>query len=79
MSVITTSLASGFLIVAIAALNSRHTISQRLGMMTFFTAGFSFFVGLFAPQRRVKVFSAPAAFAAVQVVFIGGNNSTMAS
>ena len=75
----TLSLASLFPIVAIIVLNFVTNKTKRLGLIVVFTVAFSFCLGLYSTLRKPEVFSASAAFAAVQVVFIGNDNSTSAS
>ena len=69
------SLSSLFPIVAIIVLNCVKDPTVRLGLMAVFTVAFSFCLGLFSTARKAEIFSASAAFAAVQVVFIGGNGT----
>lgn len=45
----------------------------RLGLLIVFTAIFSASLATFTSARRIEIFSAVAAFAAVEVVFIGTN------
>jgi hypothetical protein len=48
----------------------------RIGLVIVFTAVFSLALALLTAARKVEIFSATAAFAAVEVVFIGSTNST---
>ncbi|XPS92847.1 hypothetical protein M3J09_002224 [Ascochyta lentis] len=48
----------------------------RIGLVIMFTAVFSIALAWFTDARKVEIFSATAAFAAVEVVFIGSSNST---
>ena len=76
VSMATMSLASLFPIVAIVVLTFVTSRFRRLGIIVGFTLAFSFCLGLFTAASKGEVFSASAAFAAVQVVFVGGDNST---
>ncbi|MCJ1307123.1 hypothetical protein MMC25_000769 [Agyrium rufum] len=53
----------------------------RLGVTVAFTAGFALALSVFTKARRIEIFSATAAYAAVLVVFIGtnGSNGSMGS
>jgi hypothetical protein len=62
-------------LVAILALNAVQNLSKRLGIIAAFTIVFSTCLGLLTNARRVEVFAASAAYAAIQVVFIAGNGS----
>ena len=57
--------------VMILVLYFVQTILWRLVLMIVFTAVFSAVLTVFTNAKRIEVFSATAAFAAVEVVFIG--------
>jgi hypothetical protein len=48
----------------------------RIGLVIIFTFVFSLTISLLTDASKVDVFAATAAFAAVEVVFIGSTNST---
>ncbi|KAJ3555625.1 hypothetical protein NPX13_g10319 [Xylaria arbuscula] len=69
-----TVLASLLPIGSIIILYSIRDVATRLAMIGVFTAMFSFGLGVFTNGRMVEIFSATAAFAAVQVVFVSGSD-----
>ncbi|KAI1357465.1 hypothetical protein F5Y08DRAFT_333857 [Xylaria arbuscula] len=69
-----TVLASLLPIGSIIILYSIRDVATRLAMIGVFTAMFSFGLGVFTNGRIVEIFSATAAFAAVQVVFVSGSD-----
>lgn len=50
-------------------------MTDRLGVILAYSALFSICLGLFTTARRVEIFAATAAFASVQVVFVGSTTS----
>ncbi|KAL1969630.1 hypothetical protein VTN77DRAFT_8183 [Rasamsonia byssochlamydoides] len=62
-------------ITATVALYYIQSMAVRLGVTAIFTAVFSLALCLMTKARRVEIFAATAAFAAVLVVFLGTNNS----
>ncbi|KAF2659984.1 hypothetical protein K491DRAFT_124748 [Lophiostoma macrostomum CBS 122681] len=71
-----TTVASTLPVVSIIVLYSVSNMSKRLGLMGLFTALFSLVLGLLTNGKPIEIFSATAAFAAVQVVFISTNKSS---
>ena len=61
-------------VAAIFALYFTDTILDRLVVVTVMTFLFSFILAILFRGRRMEVFTATMAFAAVQVVFVGGVN-----
>lgn len=53
-----------------------HDMLWRLGLLIIFTAIFSASITVFTNAKKIEVYSATAAFAAVEVVFIGSTSST---
>ncbi|KAH3995500.1 hypothetical protein HBH68_165940 [Parastagonospora nodorum] len=47
----------------------------RIGLVILFTAIFSVALAVFTSARKVEIISATAAFAAVEVVFIGSSST----
>ncbi|KAI0975149.1 hypothetical protein F4678DRAFT_318818 [Xylaria arbuscula] len=70
-----TVLASVLLVGSIVILYSLRTMPTRLTLIGVFTAMFSLGLGIFTNGRIIEIFSATAAFAAVQVVFVSGTSS----
>ncbi|KAI9375788.1 hypothetical protein BJX61DRAFT_539519 [Aspergillus egyptiacus] len=68
---ITAMLSSVFPTVAILILYLVDSMFARIGLIIGFTALFAFVLSMFTSTRRVEVFAATAAFAAVEVVFVG--------
>ncbi|KAH6668189.1 hypothetical protein B0J14DRAFT_156745 [Halenospora varia] len=68
------TLSSMLPIGAIVVLYVVKDMSKRLGIVAGFTAGFSLVLGLVTNGELIDVFAASAAFAAVQVVFVGSTN-----
>ncbi|KAF1845020.1 uncharacterized protein K460DRAFT_416351 [Cucurbitaria berberidis CBS 394.84] len=63
--------------LAILVLYFVRRMIVRIGLVILFTAVFSIALAVFTAARKVEIFSATAAFAAVEVVYIGGTtNST---
>ncbi|KAF2661394.1 hypothetical protein K491DRAFT_710965 [Lophiostoma macrostomum CBS 122681] len=58
--------------LSVLALYLIHNPLVRLGAIVGFSAAFSLILTLFTKARPVEVFAATAAFASVQVVFVGG-------
>lgn len=52
-----------------------HDMLWRLGLLIIFTAIFSASITVFTNAKKIEVYSATAAFAAVEVVFIGSTSS----
>ncbi|PVH83441.1 hypothetical protein DL98DRAFT_513322 [Cadophora sp. DSE1049] len=74
-----TILASLLPIVCIVILWAVHSVGWRLGIMAIFTAAFASILVVFTSAKEVEIFASTAAFAAVEVVFIGSalaGNST---
>ena len=61
------------LIGAIVALHCAASQNLRIALVGIFTAAFAGSVGLLTAASRAEVFAATAAYAAVLVVFISGN------
>ena len=57
--------------LAILVLYYVHDMVQRIGLVIVFTTLFAMALAVFTDAKQVEVFSATAAFAAVEVVFIG--------
>jgi len=62
-------------LVSIIVLSFVRNERARLGIVCAFTILFSFTLAIATKARRVEIFAATAAFASVQVVFIGTSNS----
>ncbi|MCJ1364618.1 hypothetical protein MMC16_003731 [Acarospora aff. strigata] len=62
-------------ISSIVVLYLVKNVLTRLGLVAGFTALFSFTLAIVTKARRIEVFAATAAFASVQVVFIGTTNN----
>ncbi|ERF75969.1 hypothetical protein EPUS_01335 [Endocarpon pusillum Z07020] len=75
-SVIALALSSILPLCSILILNTVHKVSVRLGIVAVFTVLFSLSLGLVTGARRVEIFAAAAAYAAVQVVFIAGDGQS---
>jgi hypothetical protein len=60
-------------VTSIVVLYVVQSMPKRLGLITIFTAAFSFALTVMTTAKRPEIFAATAAFAAVQVVFIGTN------
>jgi hypothetical protein len=50
------------------------SMAARLAIVTLFTALFALSLALVTGAKRVEIFAATSAFAAVQVVFLSGNS-----
>jgi hypothetical protein len=57
--------------VAILVLFFVRDMLKRIGLVVVFTTLFAFALALFTNSRKIEIFSATAAFAAVEVVYIG--------
>jgi hypothetical protein len=77
VSIATMSLASLFPIVSIIVLSYVQNKVKQLSLIVVFTVTFSLCLGLYQIGRKPEIFSASAAFAAVQVVFVSGGNATV--
>ncbi|KAG0650167.1 hypothetical protein D0Z07_2935 [Hyphodiscus hymeniophilus] len=64
-------------IAAIIILSFVRNMTARLGIVCAFTAVFSICLGLVTEAKRFENFAATAAFASVQVVFVGSTNWNM--
>ncbi|KAF4629709.1 hypothetical protein G7Y89_g8437 [Cudoniella acicularis] len=75
---VVTIIASLIPIVCIVVLYVLKSNGWRLGTMAFFTAAFAAILVIFTSAKEVEIFAGTAAFAAVEVVFIGSalTNST---
>ncbi|KAI1411525.1 hypothetical protein F5Y13DRAFT_191142 [Hypoxylon sp. FL1857] len=74
-----TVFASLLLVGSIVVLYSIDNMTTRLVIIGVFTATFSLGLGLLTNGKIVEIFSATAAFAAVQVVFVSSTNSVTGS
>ncbi|KAF2498753.1 hypothetical protein BU16DRAFT_524817 [Lophium mytilinum] len=74
-AVVTAVAASLLPVVSVVILYSLSSMKARLGVMAGFDTLFAFLLAGCATVRRGEVFAATAAFAAVQVVFIGTSGS----
>ncbi|KAH8586242.1 hypothetical protein B0O99DRAFT_695692 [Bisporella sp. PMI_857] len=52
-------------------------MAARLGIVCAFTLSFSLILALATGARRIEIFAATAAFASVQVVFVGSTSSSI--
>ena len=57
--------------LAILVLYFVTSMKTRIGLVILFTTVFAVLLALFTSAKRVEIFSATAAFAAVEVVFVG--------
>ncbi|GES58894.1 hypothetical protein ATEIFO6365_0003017700 [Aspergillus terreus] len=73
VAVISIIVAAVLLVGCITALYFITNDTAKLGMIAAFTATFALSVGLMTNARRAEIFAATAAYAAVLVVFVGGN------
>ncbi|KAH6722946.1 hypothetical protein BKA61DRAFT_565600 [Leptodontidium sp. MPI-SDFR-AT-0119] len=73
-TILGTLLSSLIPIAAIIVLSFVKNMTARLGIVSAFTAIFSVSLSLVTEGKRVEIFAATAAFASVQVVFIGSTN-----
>ncbi len=62
--------AMGFLVAAIWVLWHTHDIVNVLGWVTAFVGSFALWIGVFTSAKKMEVFAATAAYAAVLVVYI---------
>jgi len=58
-------------ILSVVVLYCVKNMWVRLALVAVFTVLFSLVLSLIAPAKRIEVFAATAAFASVQVVFVG--------
>ena len=75
VAVVSTLLAALLLVGAMVALNYVRSHDRRLALIGIFTVFFAGSVGLLTAASRAEVFAATAAYAAVLVVFISGNQA----
>jgi len=73
-TILGTLLSSLIPIAAIIVLSLVENMRARLGIVSVFTAVFSVSLSLVTEGKRVEIFAATAAFASVQVVFVGSTN-----
>ncbi|CZR67581.1 uncharacterized protein PAC_17480 [Phialocephala subalpina] len=66
-------------LLSIVVLSFISNGGARLGVMCLFTVLFSLCLAVATKARRVEIFAATAAFASVQVVFIGSSNVTLSA
>lgn len=79
VNILGTVLASILPIISIVALYFVTDTLVRLGMSVAFTALFSSCLAVMSRAKRVEIFAASSAFAAVQVVFVTGSNIVVSS
>ncbi|KAF8849629.1 hypothetical protein BDZ45DRAFT_772160 [Acephala macrosclerotiorum] len=60
--------------VVILTLHFVHRMIYRIGLVIVFTAVFAITLALFTEAKKIEIFSASAAFAAVEVVYIGSTS-----
>ncbi|KAJ8133163.1 hypothetical protein O1611_g460 [Lasiodiplodia mahajangana] len=72
---VTTLLSTIFPLISIPILYLVESMSIRLGLIVVFTSLFSLALLLASNARRVEIFMASSAFAAVQVVFVGSTDT----
>ncbi|GFF55802.1 monocarboxylate permease [Aspergillus lentulus] len=77
VAIISTLLAAILLIGSITSLYFATTDAVKLGLVAVFTLVFALSVGLMTNARRAEIFAATAAYAAVLVVFVSGNISSL--
>ncbi|KAE8448984.1 hypothetical protein EG329_008572 [Mollisiaceae sp. DMI_Dod_QoI] len=75
LSILATVVASLLPICSVVALYIIQSNGVRLGMIAIFSACFSFALSIMTSARRIEVFAATAAFAAVNVVFLTNSPS----
>jgi hypothetical protein len=68
--------ASALLVGSIVALYFVRSPGKQLGLLGGFTGAFALSVALFTNARRVEIFAATAAYAAVLVVFVSSGSLT---
>lgn len=78
-SIVSLMVSSVVPVLTIFALNSVKTTNVRIGLTMLFTAAFAGLLAIFSNAKRVEIFSATAAFAAIEVVFIGSALSSSAA
>ncbi|GAB1737253.1 hypothetical protein NU219Hw_g1182t1 [Hortaea werneckii] len=71
VSIFAVTIAAGFLVGGISALDAAQARNARLGTLAAFTVAFAAFVALLTTAKRSEVFAATAAYAAVLVVYVG--------
>ncbi|KAH6652864.1 hypothetical protein BKA67DRAFT_567757 [Truncatella angustata] len=72
---VTTFLSAVFPVLSIFVLYDVENMPIRLGLIVLFTSLFALALLFVSNARRVEIFMATSAFAAVQVVFVGSTNS----
>ncbi|KAH0843904.1 hypothetical protein AYO21_08294 [Fonsecaea monophora] len=75
VDVVATIISCLFPVGATVVLYFVQSMGARLGALAAFTAVFAFCLALLTNAKRVEIFAATTAFAAVQVVFIGTNSA----
>jgi hypothetical protein len=70
------ALSAVFPTVVILGLYFVKNMIQRIGLVIVFTTLFAVALALFTGAKKVEIFSATAAFAAVEVVYIGSTMTT---
>lgn len=73
VAAISTIIAAGLLIGSIAILNKVSDPGRRIGWIAGFTLLFALSITVLTNARRVEIFAATAAYVAVLVVFVSGN------
>ncbi|CZR67327.1 uncharacterized protein PAC_17226 [Phialocephala subalpina] len=71
INIIGTAVSSLTPMISVVALYFMNSMKTRLGFVCLFTLIFSFTLALATQARRIEIFAATAAFASVQVVFVG--------
>jgi hypothetical protein len=74
-SFLTTAIASLLPVGSIVVLYCVQSMKTRLGLMACFTFSFALALACFTTVKRSEIFAITTAFAAVQVVFVGGNGN----
>ncbi|EDN91968.1 predicted protein [Sclerotinia sclerotiorum 1980 UF-70] len=69
------AIASSLPVLAVVVLYSVHEMLARLGIIALFTVVFALALVVTTKAKRVDIFAATAAFASVQVVFVGSTSS----
>lgn len=70
------ALSAIFPTVVILGLYFVQSMIKRIGLVILFTSLFAITLALFTGAKKVEIFSATAAFAAVEVVYIGSTSTT---
>lgn len=73
VAAISTIVAAGLFIGSIAVLNRVTDSDRRIGCIAGFTLMFALSIAILTNARRVEIFAATAAYVAVLVVFVSGN------